>query len=180
MPDPTDEFKLHLQLCEAGMDLGDVTRLGAELIPECIPHTVTVPWPVGTPPGLAPPHAPGTSAHPTTPPTETAKSSRPAPKRNVPATAIGLPPCEPNDPCDQDVDLAHADHPTDTAGAAVHTCKAGNETPLRIQVCRPSWVKTPQSCPLPAPTKSSVSECRRSDTSHRCCKNIGLSLRPRF
>ena len=34
---------------------------------------------------------------------------------------------------------------------AVHTCEAGNETPLRIHVSRPSWVKTPPIMPSASP-----------------------------
>ena len=152
MPDSSHEFNLILQLCVAGMDLWDVTRLGAEPIPYTAPHRqpapVTTPWPVGTSPMIAPTQAAERSADPAPPPKTPSRHGRAAIIRITPPADTAPPAPELDDSPDLVVDLAHADHPADSvAGAAVHMCDAGNEAPFKIQVCRPPGIKAATTSP---------------------------------
>ena len=76
------------------------------------------------------------------------------------------------------VDLAHADHPTDPARgpAAMHIGAEGNETPLRIAVCRPPDL----SMPLVMPTASiyDVLKARAPTIRHIPATLQGLWSRP--
>jgi hypothetical protein len=155
MHDPTDALSLVMQLCAAGMDLGDVTLLGAEL--GVGPPTSTTP--LMSAPGPPTPARPSTTSnrapcqemgqHPHIHAVPTQRPQRPktATKRNAPLASPLLSSTEPRDLTDLDVDLAHADHPGE--GAAIHLSEEGNETPLRIQVCRPVGIKVPTTTPTP-------------------------------
>ena len=159
MQDPTDALSLVMQLCAAGMDLGDVTLLGAELgvgNPSSTEPPKQVPLPPIGPPspvprptasGLAPNWEMGQPPHRHPDPTQRPGRPKIASKRNAPLASPASPNTEPRDLTDLDVDLAHADHPGE--GAAIHLCEEGNETPLRIQVCRPVGIKVRTSPPTP-------------------------------
>ena len=156
MHDPSDALSLVMQLCAAGMDLGDVTRLGAELgvAEPANPEPADGPQLRDLKPTREPqPHHPRPVQKPSRPRAPT--------KRNAPSAVPNPTNWDAADLTDVDVDLAHADHPGE---AAVHVSEEGNETPLRIQVCRPVGIKVPTS--LPTPTTYEVLALRVATLRH--------------
>jgi hypothetical protein len=155
MHDPTDALSLVMQLCAAGMYLGDVTLLGAEL-GVGPPTSTTPPMSATGPPIPARPSTTSNTApsremaqhpHRHADPTQRPEYPKTATKRNASLASPLLSSTEPRDLTDLEVDVAHADHPGE--GAAIHLSEEGNETPLRIQVCRPVGIKVPTTPPTP-------------------------------